>query len=62
MIQQRPFYCPAVAVRVMLSRQTFVISGVGNSNLAVQHDHDCSLARTCPHRYSEACRVLLLNR
>lgn len=62
MIQQRPFLCQTAAVRVTLYRQTFVISGVSSSAAIEQHDHDCSRAGTCPHRYTETCRVQQLNR
>lgn len=44
MIQQRPFDCPAAAVRVTVYRQTFMVSGVGSSTTIKQHDHDCSCA------------------
>lgn len=62
MIQQHPFHCPAAAIRVTLYRQTFIVSGIGRSAAAAQHDHDCSRAETCQHRYTEACRVYQLNR
>lgn len=62
MTQQRPFHCPAAAIRVTLYRQTFIVSGIGSSAVAVQHDHDCSHAETCQHRHTEACRVYQLNR
>ncbi|AJW93588.1 hypothetical protein BM43_7637 (plasmid) [Burkholderia gladioli] len=62
MIQQRPFDCPATAVRVTVYRQTFMVSGVGSSTTIKQHDHDCSRADTCPHRYTDACLVRRLNR
>lgn len=62
MTQQCPFHCPAAAVRVMLYRQPFIVSGIGSSAATKQHDHDCSRADTCPHRYTEACLVQRLNR
>ncbi|HHX4060135.1 TPA: hypothetical protein ACU967_007670 [Burkholderia contaminans] len=62
MTQQYPFHCPAVAIRVTLYRQTFIVSGISSSAADVQRDHDCSRAETCPHRYTEACRVYQLNR
>lgn len=61
MIQKRPFHCPTASVCVTLFRQTFAISGIGGLAATVQHDHDCSRAGTCPHRYTEACRVQQLN-
>lgn len=61
MIQQRPFHCPAAAIRMTLYRQTFIVSGISSSAAVKQHDHDCSHAGTCQHRYTEACRVRQLN-
>lgn len=62
MIQQCPFHCPIAATCVTLYRQIFIVSGIGSSAAAVQHDHDCSRAETCRHRHTEACRVYQLNR
>ncbi len=61
MTEQRTYLCPIVAARVTLYRQTFAISGIGCSAAAVLHDHDCCQVSTCPHRYTEACRVQQLN-
>ena len=36
--------------------------GIGDQALSRQHDHGCSQERTYPHRHTEACAVLRLNR
>lgn len=62
MNQQRPFHCPAAALRVVLYRQISVVSGIGSSAAIVQCDYDCSHANACTRRYTEACRVYVLSR
>ncbi|SDI50239.1 hypothetical protein SAMN04487926_11839 [Paraburkholderia steynii] len=61
MFSQFKFNCPAVDVRVTVTRQTFTHSIIGTSEILIQHDHDCSREDTCEHRVTAVCRVRALN-
>ncbi len=59
--EAHPYHCSTISTGVTLFIQTFDISAVGREAPTKQHDFDCSLANTCPQRYTNVCPVQKLN-
>lgn len=59
---ERPFTCPIVVSRVIITRQVFHgISGIGDEAAGIQVEHACSREDACPHRIASTCIVRRLD-
>lgn len=62
LMQQKTYQCQVAGRLVTLIQQTLYVAGIGDEAPTRQRDHGCDQEHTCPHRYTDACKVQRMNR
>lgn len=54
---QRQYLCPVISQKVIITVQTHVIGGIGETADFLQKDYGCHEECQCQHRYTQICPV-----
>lgn len=60
--KQRDYDCPLSGARIILSKQVFRLSGLGNPRGSLQLELACSVESVCAQRHDPNCPRRLLQR